>query len=147
MAKSLKSELESCGCTIGEDRFHDLIRATYYDMFGDMSDEILLCDPDTSIEFCEAIRDRTSPGVKNQVILRDVINLRKRCRLKINADEATEILRRGEKNAVVDANANGVKAFPLEWWKNLDRRLTDLELIVSRVCLSIAKDKKNKETS
>lgn len=75
---TLAKELESLGCKAGEDEFRDAVIEIHKVLHPAWSADELLCHPDTAKRYCDATRQRVGCPVPDNLILRTLLNCRKR---------------------------------------------------------------------
>lgn len=79
MPRKLADELKDCGCQADSDVFRELVRELHSVMHPAWTDEELLYHPDDAKAFCGVVRRRAgSPGLPDDLILRTLVNRRKR---------------------------------------------------------------------
>jgi len=80
MAMRLEKELKLFGCDVDPNAFEEMLGDVFANMFPGTSDEDLLYHPYDALQYCKAIRARSGCDIPDHVILRRLINCRKRSR-------------------------------------------------------------------
>lgn len=78
MQRRLADELKSYGCDIDPDEFRDLTAEMLHNMHRAWTDEELLYHPYDALRYCAAIRARSQDSLPDDLILRTLVNTRKR---------------------------------------------------------------------
>jgi hypothetical protein len=75
---NLEAELRSVGCSLSRAQFSDLVDQLRTSLYPDWSPDELACHPHDAQQFCESVRQRASAPVPDHVIMKAMLNLRKR---------------------------------------------------------------------
>lgn len=77
MAKTLKKELEECGCEMKPETFRKTVKTMHGHLFNGMTDERLLCNPHKALHLCGAVMGKAGMKLPDELILRTLLNVRK----------------------------------------------------------------------
>ncbi len=78
MPVRLETRLRSLGYTDKQEEFETILADVFFALCPDWTDEELLFHPDDAKTYCHAVRCRTTKGLPDELILRALINIRKR---------------------------------------------------------------------
>lgn len=75
----LEDELTGCGYVGDAESFRDIVEATFIDLYSELTDEELACEPREAIRFCGMVRYMAEcETIPYDLILRTLFNTRKR---------------------------------------------------------------------
>lgn len=74
----LAQELVAAGAGADAESFREVLADVMFECYGSWTIDDLLCHPHDAIEFCELIRSRTKSRVSDYLILKTLLNMRKR---------------------------------------------------------------------
>lgn len=74
----IDAELRAAGCRLPRDEFYDLVEDARVALFPDWTQDELACHPHDALQFCEIVRIRAEAPVPDSLIMRMMLNRRKR---------------------------------------------------------------------
>ncbi len=80
VAKKLEVELANAGCSLDPKKFIEILEERHTSMHANWTVDDLVCHPDEAKKYCEQIRADVGVPVPDHVILRRLMNARKRTR-------------------------------------------------------------------
>jgi hypothetical protein len=78
MAINFEQELRACRYLLGRDEFYNLAQEVFAVMYPAWTVDDLACHPSEAIKYCEAVRQKASANVPEELIMHALMNARKR---------------------------------------------------------------------
>jgi hypothetical protein len=75
---SIEAELRVAGCTLSRSDFYDLVDGVRQYLYGHWTEDELACHPHESLQFCAVVRTKLNAPVPDHLIMRAMLNRRKR---------------------------------------------------------------------
>ena len=78
MAINFEAELPSHGYDQGREEFYNLVQEVFAVMYTTWTVDDLACHPSEALKYCQAVRQKASANVPEELIMHALMNARKR---------------------------------------------------------------------
>jgi hypothetical protein len=76
--RNIDSELRAAGCSLNREQFYEVVERTRRAIYPEWTQDELACHPHEALRFCEIIRSKLQAPVPDHLIMKAMLNYRKR---------------------------------------------------------------------